>query len=176
MIVRLVAFAALCWMLGLAWFAILLPRPADDRPTDAIVVLTGAAGRIERGFALLERKAARQMLISGVDPDVRPREIASVHHVPRRLMTCCVTLGSQAIDTRSNAMETARWIEKRRVRSVRLITSDWHMRRARYELARALPRTILIVADAVPTAPSLRVLVSEYNKYLLRRAAGLVGI
>lgn len=56
MIVRLFAVSILGWMLGFAWFAIFLPQPLDGRQTDAIVVLTGGAGRIDRGIAL-DRKS-----------------------------------------------------------------------------------------------------------------------
>ncbi len=59
---------------------------------------------------------------------------------------------------------------------MRLITSDWHMRRAAFELREALPRDIVLVYDAVPTEPSLSMLAIEYNKYVLRRLAGLLGI
>jgi hypothetical protein len=50
------------------------------------------------------------------------------------------------------------------------------MRRAALELRQALPKDVELVYDAVPSRPSLSVLVKEYNKYLLRRAAALVGI
>src|SRR3546814_2899971 len=64
-IVRFIAVTLLGWMLGFAWFAIFLPQPLDGRQTDAIVVLTGGAGRIDRGLALLQDGAAKRMLISG---------------------------------------------------------------------------------------------------------------
>ena len=38
---RVLAFALLLYALGYALFAVLLPRPAGDERTDAIVVLTG---------------------------------------------------------------------------------------------------------------------------------------
>lgn len=177
MIRRLVAFILLVWLLGFAWFALLLPQPLDpERETDAIVVLTGGAGRIARGLELLEGNAARNMLISGVDRDVRPSELALAYDAPQALFDCCVKLGHEAVDTRSNAQETVSWIEKRDYHSIRLITTDWHMRRARFELDQALPRGVVIHADAVPSAPSFNVLFKEYNKYWLRRAAGLLGI
>jgi hypothetical protein len=91
-------------------------------------------------------------------------------------MRCCVELGHEAIDTRSNAIETSAWIRRRHYRSVRLITADWHMRRARYELRRQLPAGIVILPDAVQTQPSLRTLMYEFHKYALRRAAGIMGI
>ncbi len=176
MIVRLVALTLLGWMLGFAWFAIFLPQPLDGRQTDAIVVLTGGAGRIDRGIALLQEGAAKRMLISGVDRAVRPSELAAEYQAPEKLFTCCITLGREAIDTRSNALETARWLERRDYRTVRLITTDWHMRRAGLELRQALPSRVTIVYDAVPSRPSLTMLAREYNKYLLRRAAALIGI
>ena len=176
MIVRLFAVTLLAWMLGFAWFAIFLPQPLDGRPTDAIVVLTGGAGRIDRGLALLEEGAARRMLISGVDRSVRSAELAAQYDTPERLFSCCITLGREAIDTRSNAIETARWLERRNFRTVRLITTDWHMRRAALELRQSVPRGLTIIYDAVPSRPSLTMLMREYNKYLLRRAAALVGI
>ncbi len=176
MIVRLLAVSMLGWMLGFIWFAVLLPQPLDSRPTDAIVVLTGGAGRIDRGIALLETKTAKRMLISGVDRSVRPGELAAEYDTPEALFACCITLGREAIDTRSNAIETARWLERRDYKTVRLITTDWHMRRAALELRQALPERVAIVYDAVPSRPSLTILVREYNKYLLRRGAALLGI
>jgi uncharacterized SAM-binding protein YcdF (DUF218 family) len=175
-IVRLIAVTLLAWMLGFAWFAIFLPQPLDGRPTDAIVVLTGGAGRIDRGLVLLQEGAAKRMLISGVDRSVRPSELAAQYDAPERLFSCCITLGREAIDTRSNAIETSRWLERRHFKTVRLITTDWHMRRAALELRQAVPGSLTIVYDAVPSRPSLTMLMREYNKYLLRRAAALVGI
>ena len=177
MIVRLCAVTLLAWMLGFVWFAIFLPQPLDGRRTDAIVVLTGGAGRIDRGIALLQDDAAKRMLISGVDRAVRPVELAVQYKTPDALFACCITLGREAIDTRSNAIETARWLERRDYKTVRLITTDWHMRRAALELRQALPDgKVAIVYDAVPSRPSLTILAREYNKYLLRRVAALIGV
>ncbi|MBN8831619.1 MAG: YdcF family protein [Sphingomonadales bacterium] len=176
MIRRLLALLLILWALGFAWFALFLPQPHGDEQTDAIVVLTGSAGRIDRGLALLRRKQSEQMLVSGVDRDVKPREFAHAYGVPAALMACCVTLGREAIDTRSNAIETSRWLARRHYKSVRIITADWHMRRARYELSRQLEAPIRIIPDAVRSNPSLTVLMREYHKYVLRRLAGMVGI
>jgi uncharacterized SAM-binding protein YcdF (DUF218 family) len=52
---------------------------------------------------------------------------------------------------------------------MRLVTSDWHMRRARYEFNRQLDKDIEIIPDAVRTEPNFMTLFAEYNKYLLRR-------
>jgi uncharacterized SAM-binding protein YcdF (DUF218 family) len=80
-------------------------------------------------------------------------------------MACCVALGFAALDTRGNALETASWIKGGRYRSLRLVTSDWHMRRSAGELSEVLP-DIRLVEDAVPSRPSLKTLFVEYHKLL----------
>jgi uncharacterized SAM-binding protein YcdF (DUF218 family) len=176
MIRRFVAFLILLWALGFAWFALFLPQPASLSKTDAVVVLTGGANRIDRGLQVLEAGSAKRMLISGVDRDVKPGELAAQYHRPIKTFDCCIDLGFQSVDTRSNALETARWAARHKVKSLRLVTHDWHMRRARFELDRALPGGITVTNDAVATQPSLLALFREYNKYWLRAVASLVGI
>jgi len=173
---RVTSLVVLIWVLGFAVFTIALPQPASDAQTDAIVVPTGAPGRIARGLALLEAGKAKRMLITGVDRKVQPKELAVAQNVPLRWLSCCVDLGREAVDTRSNGAETARWVAQHRYRSVRLVTSDWHMPRAHFELERALGNTVTILPDAVRGEPDLLMLLTEYNKYLVRRAAVLVGL
>jgi uncharacterized SAM-binding protein YcdF (DUF218 family) len=172
---RLFSLGLIVWLLGFALFVVSLPGPAGDTRTDAIVVLTGGSGRIQRGLDHLAAGHARRMLVSGVDPTVRVEELAQLQNAPRQLFACCVDLGKEAVDTRSNAAEAARWLKRRKFRSVRLVTTDWHMPRARFELERAVGDSVRIVPDAVDSAPGLVGLFAEFNKYLLRRAAALVG-
>ena len=85
---RLSILLIVAYLLGYALFALLLPRPAGLERTDAIVVLTGGTGRLDRGFDLMRRRLARRMLVSGVDPRVRPNELAAAYHVEPRLIAC----------------------------------------------------------------------------------------
>lgn len=173
MIRRLFSAILLVWALGFVWFAIDLPQPAGDENTDGIVVLTGGAGRIQRGLDMLAAGHARRMLVSGVDRRVRLADLEAAYHVPPRLLAR-VDLGRSAVDTRSNALETRRWIAAHHYKSIRLVTTDWHMRRARFELRQVLS-DVVVLRDAVPSQPDLVDLLREYHKYLLRRAAALVG-
>jgi uncharacterized SAM-binding protein YcdF (DUF218 family) len=173
---RAVSAILLFYVLGYAMFAVALPRPADERPTDAIVVLTGGAKRIERGLDLMARNKAKRMLVSGVARTVRQEELAAQYRADDSLFQCCVDLGRMAVDTRSNAEEVARWMDKHKFKSMRLVTTDWHMPRARFELSRRLGGGISVVGDAVESNPSFSQLFIEYNKYLLRRSAVLVGV
>ncbi len=166
MIRRIVASVLVVWFLGFVWFAMALPQPAGIERSDAIVVPTGSGGRIQRGLELLRLGAAQKMLVTGVDGDVRPAEFAAEYEVEDRLMDCCISLGFSALDTRGNAREAAAWIEGEGYQSLRLVTSDWHMRRAALELAARLPENVRVLRDAVPTEPSLTILVLEYHKLI----------
>jgi uncharacterized SAM-binding protein YcdF (DUF218 family) len=171
MIARLLAFLAILYVLGFALFAVTLgaPAPEDSAKVDAIVAITGGKGRIEHAASLLADGKGTRLLIAGADPSVRKTDLVHRLGLKRKLFDCCVDLGSESVDTRSNAEEAKRWMERRNFKSMRLVTSDWHMRRARYEFNRQFDAGTRIVPDAVRTEPSFATLFAEYNKYLLRR-------
>ncbi len=175
MLRRLLLLLLLIWILGFAWFALSLPGRLEGGKTDGVIVLTGGEGRIERALEVLRGGSARRMLVSGVDRKVRPQEFEVQYKVPHGLMQCCVTLGYASIDTRSNAREAARWIAQYKLRSVRLVTTDWHMRRAAYEISQMKPQGTRVTLDAVPSDPGLKTLIIEYHKLLARRLAQFWG-
>jgi uncharacterized SAM-binding protein YcdF (DUF218 family) len=173
MIARVSAFLLLLYAIGFVIFAFTLgrPAPATAKPTDAAVVLTGGSGRIEHAIDVLRQGKAKRLLIAGVDPAVTKADLARRIPGSGWLFKCCVDLGSESVDTRSNAEEANRWLSKHRFQSLRLITSDWHMRRARYEFRKVLKDRYGIVSDAVRTEPNFLTLYAEYNKYVIRRLA-----
>ena len=170
---RLLAALVLIWLLGFLVFVSTLSKAAGNIATDGVVVLTGGQDRVQRGVDVLQRQLARRLLISGVDPDLSLDNLATSFHIPSDLAACCIDMGWQAVDTYSNAIETADWVKKQHFKSIRIVTNNWHMTRARFELARALPPDVTIVSDAVEVSPSIGILIEEYNKYLWRRFAAL---
>ena len=178
MIARLLSFVAILYVLGFALFAITLGEPAaaDTPKVDAIVVITGGKGRIEQAAVLMAEGKAKRLLIAGADPSVRKADLVARLDAPRKLFDCCIDLGSESVDTRSNAEESKRWLERHGYKSVRLVTSDWHMRRALYEFKRQLGDDVTIIPDAVRTEPNFMTLFGEYNKYLLRRIGVMLNI
>jgi uncharacterized SAM-binding protein YcdF (DUF218 family) len=173
MIARLGAFLLLFYALGFVLFSFTLgkPAPTDAPVSDAAVVLTGGPGRIEHAIDVLRTGKSKRLLVSGVDPAVTKPDLARRIPGSSKWLSCCVDLGSESVDTRSNAEETSRWLVKHRYSSLRLITSDWHMRRARYEFEKVLKGKYKLTTDAVRTEPGFVTLFAEYNKYLLRRLA-----
>ena len=175
MILRTLLLLIVAWGVGFGVFMLSLGRPLEGRKTDAIVVVTGGPGRIDRGLKILRDRDAERMLVSGVDVDVRPVEFAVEYKIDRKLFACCIDLGWQAVDTRSNAEETAAWVKRHDFKSVRLVTTDWHMPRARMELVHSLGSGVEVVGDGVRSITGWRVLIREYNKYLVRRIVLWLG-
>lgn len=177
------------WLAGLVWFYQQVPQeedfPDSGVRTDAIVVLTGGMGRIEHGLELLKAGRAKRLLISGVDLDVKPPEMVAQYGIDTAHPA--LTDGATRIildygprDTVGNAHETARWMQDHGLRSMRLVTSSYHMPRSLLEFRRAMPDAIILPApvfpewntlDKVVLVPrgSLRLILLEYHKYLFRR-------
>jgi uncharacterized SAM-binding protein YcdF (DUF218 family) len=176
MIGRIASSLLLAYLLGFLWFGIVLPAPAGPVQTDAVIVLTGSGGRIDRGLEVVRQGLAPRMFVSGVDREVRPAEFAAQYHLPPNTLRCCVSLGYESVDTRSNARESADWIAANHIGSVRLVTSDWHMRRAALDLAQVAPAGLTVIEDAVPTRPSFHVLFLEYHKLLARLVQRVLGL
>lgn len=75
-----VSVGSLVWASGLYRFSQLIPQPLPDNQvaTDAIVVLTGGAGRVGEGLSLLERGLAKKLFVSGVYRGVDVQELLKV--------------------------------------------------------------------------------------------------
>ena len=175
-VLRLAAVVVLLWLAGFAWFALTLPSAVPLAvTTDAVVVLTGGAGRLARGVAALDAGSAKRMFVSGVGAGTAKPALAASIGVPLKRFTTSVDLGYAAVDTRSNAIETTAWTQRHGYRSLRLVTSAAHMRRARLELAAQMPANVTIVEDAVPAEIGADGIAREYSKYLLRFAALSAG-
>ncbi len=173
---RATMFVALAWLAGFVWFVLSLPEPAPVAlRTDGIVVLTGGPGRIGRGVELLQAGSAKRLLISGVAPSVRPIELAVGMDIPPRLFDCCIDLGKRAADTRGNGAEIAEWVAANDYRSIRLVTSQFHMARAVAEARARTGDAVTIVSDPIPDRLTPRALAVEYSKFIVRRALLLTG-
>lgn len=166
----------LAYLLGMTWFMTSLPAAAGGERTDGIVVLTGGPGRLSRGFELIKTGAGDRLLISGVADVVRPQELAAEYQVPLDLMRNQVDLGFRATDTRTNGEEVAEWVRRHKMGSIRLVTNDWHMRRARKEIAWRLGSGTKVVVDGVHSPRSFGQLFLEYNKYLVSPFGEQLGL
>jgi uncharacterized SAM-binding protein YcdF (DUF218 family) len=179
MVLAAIGLTMLCWAAGLFLFIERIPDSVNDseRQTDAIVVLTGGSLRLEKGFELLSAKMAGKLLVSGVDKGIPLEELLKVAGITPSKLECCITLGYMAEDTGSNAIESAIWIRSNKVKSIRLVTSSYHMPRSLLEFRATIPGVEIVPHPVFPenvmvhewwTRPGTASLViAEYNKYLL---------
>ncbi len=190
--VALAILAAAVWSLGFLRFVDSMPRagPVPAARADAIVALTGGSGRLAAGTRLLAAGRADVLFVSGVNPEVERRELRALAAregatIPDALFACCLEVGYRAEDTLGNAAETAAWARRRGARSILLVTSNYHMPRSLLEATHAMPDIAIhphpVFADAVKLDSwwlwpgSLRLLWTEYHKYLLAGARALAG-
>ncbi|HMB76843.1 MAG TPA: YdcF family protein [Kiloniellaceae bacterium] len=167
------------WLGGLLWFAGAIPRAVEDATskTDTIVVLTGGSDRLSQGLALLSEGRAEKLFVSGVYRGIEVRELLDLVQDSPSNLECCVAIGYEADNTRGNALETADWIAEQGYGSLRLVTANYHMPRSLLEFRRVLPDIEIIAHPVFPETyhqedwwrwpGSTRLLISEYDKYLL---------
>ncbi len=185
----LLAGAALAFLGGFGWFAnhvSHLATPADPQKADAIIVLTGGQSRLDAGMALLESGKGQRLLISGVHPSATRRQLQIATGGDKKLFACCVDLDRTALDTIGNAEESAKWVETHAYDRVILVTNNYHMPRSLLEMGRLLGSARLEPYPVVNsnldngewlTKPeAIRVLFTEYNKYLLALARGILPL
>lgn len=182
------AILAAAWGLGFLWFVQSIPRgaPPADRHTDAIVVLTGGSERVATGLDLLARGLGRMLFVSGVHRDVDLEDLLRAARLPADYMECCIVLGHAAGDTIGNAAETAEWVRREGLGSLRLVTANYHMRRSLLEFRQALPETEIVAHPVVPASVrldawwrwpgTLRLLAGEYTKYLAAACRAVLSL
>src|SRR3546814_1991195 len=120
-----------------------MPVP-DDRRTDAIIVLTGGSERLPTGLDLLSRDRADKLFVSGVYAGVEVAELLRLSRQSPQELACCIVLGYAANDTRGNAVETAAWVHAEGYKSLRLVTSNYHMARSLLEFRRLMPEIEIV--------------------------------
>lgn len=167
---------------GLFVFHISTAQPPTKMPkVDGIVVLTGADGsRLLVGADLLQNGHGERLLISGVNRNISPQQIQELLGLEDGKFTCCVDLDYEAENTYDNGRETANWARALGYEKILLVTSSYHMPRAKMEIASAMD-DIAIIAYPVATEHSddapwwggwdkTKLLVREYGKLLVSYA------
>jgi len=154
-----------------------------DVSTDAIVVLTGGRGRVEEGIRLYRARRARWLFLVGVDPLVRKHDLFKEQKGERSGEE--IVLEKSSRNTLENALYTRDLLARHEIRSIRLITSRYHMKRAVLIFRSVLPKDIAVYPYPVDSknlkqtwwshGGSFRLLMGEFYKYCLFRSFFLVA-
>lgn len=172
-ILIITALGGSVWLAGLILFTRIIPSgPLDAiQTTDGIVIFTGGKTRLNVALDLFQQKKGRYLLVSGVNHQSNLSEI-----VDQLASKSQITLGYNALDTFGNAEETAAWAYRHHIKTLRLITSNYHIPRSLFELRHLLPGVEIIPHPVVGKSflqpkwwldlPTLCLVIQEYNKFL----------
>jgi uncharacterized SAM-binding protein YcdF (DUF218 family) len=183
-IIALLTLFFFVWLICFLQFfsSIPLTNMNKNSNADSIIVLTGGDKRLAAGFELLSKGHANVLFVSGVNRSVTRSDILELSQgqsfsVSSELINCCVKLGYNAFNTRENAIESAKWIKKNKIKSIFLVTSNYHMRRSHLEFSLRVPEVSILkypvfannvtINDWWLHPRSIRVLLLEYHKFIL---------
>lgn len=188
LVVLLVVVFGAIWAGGLFWFKMSIAdkKIVIDRQTDAIIVLTGGSNRLKEGVDLLINNFAGRLFISGVGKGVTFSDLfqnlgfskkdgdylAQVEELKSR-----IEYGYEARNTKGNAKEVVEWVKNKNYRSIRLVTSNYHMVRSVMEIRSLMPELEIIehtiisenvkLDDWLSFKGSRNLIINEYNKLLM---------
>jgi uncharacterized SAM-binding protein YcdF (DUF218 family) len=103
---------------------------------DSIVVLTGDKFRISKGMEILSNGIGEKLLLSGVNKNIELINIKNEFPKYNNFFDCCVDIDNISSNTFENSRETFLWLEKNKYNSLLIVSSDYHMPRAKLEFER----------------------------------------
>lgn len=162
-----VLIGAFCLLVA-AWLAataVLFFWPDEDSPTraDAVVVLAGSRGqRLEAALRLMRRGVAPVLVISdGFDPSVPAANRLCASGAAGFEVLC---FRPEPYSTRGEAEDVATIAARHGWRSLVLVTSDYHVTRARILFERCFPGRVEAVGIRFPRTSLPSLVVSEWAK------------
>lgn len=148
-------------------------------PVDVIVCLTGGRGRIRRALELLDMGYGKRLYIVGADPAASLNQILKEVGWVGPINYSKIFIDRNSKNTIENALEVRDYMRTNRVKSLLLVSSIYHGRRAAYIFDRVLSgsgyRMHMTWYESEPfeggvwyrSATGIWVTVSEYLKFFL---------
>ena len=153
------------WLGGLVYFRYYTNSYRIDTSTitDLVVVITGGRQRIETGVKLLKAGYAPILFIASATPNQLKNYLVENNVRPEQLV-----YGANVVSTKDKAREIIEFVNNNSIRSIRLVTSAYHMPRALNEVRKiAHPGLVIIPHPVMADYQSYSILFTEYNKYLV---------
>ena len=165
------------WLGGFIIFQQYIRKHQTDETTktDAIVILTGGKNRISNGVNLYNKGLSDMLFISGVGKHTNLKSLQAENHIVFVKNTENVYVGREATNTIENAIEVSDFIRRHRLKTIRLVTSYYHMPRSVSEIKSKHPDLTIIehpvysknVAKRWWKRPkSFYLIASEYHKFI----------
>ncbi len=136
-----IAFIIFClWIVNFYDFVSYVYNKTNQtaKKSDIIVALTGGANRVDEAFTLLRKDMADTLFISGVYKGTTLKAISS-DVIPDKT----IILGKAAKNTLENAQEIANYVARNNLKSIILVTSSYHMKRAILDVKTFMPDVVI---------------------------------
>lgn len=152
-------------------------QSSGDAPyADVIVVLTGGVGRVEEGLRLFREGRGGLLIISGVEGSSKLDAIFPGRDLKRGVDTSRIILDVESKSTLDNAVNVKKIIEAKEFKSLILVTSNYHIKRASTIFRKAIKEDVAIYKYPVggpnfrtdrwwSDFNSVRLVLNEYYKY-----------
>ncbi len=121
---------------------VIWPPSREPARADAVVLLSGDGARLPKALALMERQVAPSLVFVG-QPDTI--EVMDICRVPQPFEVVC--LRPDPDTTQTEAQATGRLATERRWRSIVVVTSRFHLVRARMLFRRCFDGVVDAVGD-----------------------------
>ncbi|OPZ77200.1 MAG: hypothetical protein BWY78_01107 [Alphaproteobacteria bacterium ADurb.Bin438] len=148
-----------------------------DEKFDAIIVLTGGIGRIEKAIELMTSTNSDVLFISGVNENVSLSLLKDANNIKDEINEK-IKIGYFAKNTYQNASEISSFALKNNLKNIMVVTSYYHMPRSLVELS-FLNSEIKITPYKVFNEDtnnywwedfySSKLIITEYLKYIVAR-------
>jgi uncharacterized SAM-binding protein YcdF (DUF218 family) len=134
-------------------FVNLTPYPNETSSREgerfgAVVVLTGGTGRVDKGLELFQSGRGGMLILSGVS---KGSDLDSIFHGQeiKPLDRISILLDKRSDSTLENALEVRKIVKREPLSSVLLVTSNYHMPRARFIFDALMPSNVKVESYAV---------------------------
>ena len=139
-------FISTLWMASVVYSE--LPKRAElnaNFPTvDVIVCLTGGKGRLRAAAEIFKNNYGNLLYISGIDPQVHQSEVIRELGLTDFNKRMNLVLENKASNTIENAEEVGKFLSEKKLGSILLVTSVYHVRRSYYIFRKTLPKDVRI--------------------------------
>lgn len=143
---------------------------------DVIVAITGGRGRMEAGLELLLAGKGDYLILSGVNKESDVESIFFMKIWKNKAIPDRLIVEKDSRSTYENALATRKIVDSYNFKSIILLTSVYHMKRAIYTFKKILPENIEICVYPLDTlnfksdmwwkdSRSLTILLTEFVKF-----------
>lgn len=166
------SLAVLCGLLLGAFFGFYQnvreqqPQLVATSNYQGVAVFTGGQNRIQTGFDILEGfPNVKYVLISGVNPNSSREKLLQSFLPEGGAFAGSVQLDYEARTTYGNVLQTKQWAEENKLKRVIIVTSNYHVPRAKMLADLYLDGLDVSFYPVVADKIGLRLLISEFLKY-----------